>query len=166
MGIEIKYHLSGSSPPEATTKLFQALASKEINTSDLAEAFQNQPTLPNAVISGATNLAANLISGAKASQSAQVQNLLSGYQSALDMLKPLSSKLETPEERIRFAEIIASMSKDYFEVARVINHNNNEFWRYATGGVLATLVAVVGSRNYLATNAQYQSRDRGSDDFK
>lgn len=138
-------------PTITTHYVFEKIQNEKIVANDLAQAF-NQSGLAGVFVSGASTILSDLVASAKASQNQHAQNLLVGFQESLAVLKPLAEKLETNDDRLRFAEIVTGMSKDYFSATQAMASNNNEFFRYVVGGLVTAFVAVIGAREYTRKN--------------
>lgn len=93
---------------------------------------------------GTTNLVNSLLEKANHSQKQNAQNLALGLQQSLAVVQEMSGSLNSDEARIRFAEIVASMSKDYFETVKALDNSSNHFWRYAVGAMVTVSVVWLG----------------------
>jgi|GEM_PF-1949515 hypothetical protein len=152
----ISISLSLDNPDDLAHKVLTMFNSGTLSTDQLTDKL-GEAGFALTLISGAISLVADLGEKASLSQKQHAQDLANGLQSSLQNLQQLGSSLESDQSKVRFAEIVASLSKDYFATVKALSEDSNNLWKYAIGGAIAVAIGVIGGKEYLSDRSTKNS---------
>jgi len=144
--IQIKVDLNN--PSELAKTIFTKISRGKLTSDDLAKHL-GEPGVASSLIAGSAVLIRDLADNARATQKQQAENLAVGLQLSLLTLQEVGRSLETDDAKLRFAQTVADLSKQYFTIVKEMSDDANNLWKYTIGGVIALGIAVIGGQDYL-----------------
>lgn len=150
---KMSFELNWDNPLILAKQAMEGFEQNKFKATEFAVILSEHEQCTSNLTLGITHLVNSLLQQANYLQKQNAQNLALGLQQSLAVLQEMSKYLTSDEARIRFAEIIASMSKDYFETVKVLDQSNNNFWRYAIGTIATVSVLwLTASHNFPKTD--------------